>query len=288
MNWMISLPAFLVGLALGSASFGAEAPKEGRKLVWGDEFDGAGLDRTKWSFRQTMNSTDCDYVNDVRTVRVENDCLHLLTLKAENPEKRCLLSQGVTTADGMSWRYGYIEMRARVPFRHGAWPSFWMQSTPRYRKVKYLAEVDIFESFSSANSVAANIHKWDGGKHSALVNQENMRAFSYVFPDAAKLNDEFHIYGFEWNPQEMSFYVDGKRFCSMKIDEENDFDQKVVPGMGGFHDFMFVIFNNEVFTPGHGWCPKGWELNGEKDLPIEYFIDWIRLWQRDGESLRTM
>ena len=253
--------------------------KTGRKLVWSDEFDGTGLDKAKWNFRRTMYGKDCQYANDARTVRVEDGCLHMRTLPSPDKGGRCLLSEGITTHDGMAWKYGYLEMRAKVPYRHGAWPSFWMQSTARYRKVDYLAEVDIFEAFSSTNAIAANIHKWGGGKHVMLKGGEGKGARSYRFADSSKLNDEFHVYGFEWNPNEMAFFVDGTCYYSCPIDEIHDFDVKQLPGMGGFHDFMFVIFNNEVFTPGHGWCPDGFELDGAQDLPIDYVIDWIRLWQ---------
>ena len=46
------------------------------------------------------------------------------------------------------------------------------------------------------------------------------------------------------------------------------------------------IFNNEIFTPGHGWCPEDKRLQPEDDpFPIDYEIDWVRLWQGDGEDL---
>ena len=99
----------------------------------------------------------------------------------------------------------------------------------------------------------------------------------YRFPDAEKLNGEFHVYGYEWTPQAMSFFVDGMRYCTIPIDEKHDYSPKPLKGMSGHHDFHSVIFNNEVFTPGHGWMAKGAELKPE-DLPIDYEIDWIRLY----------
>ena len=272
---------------LAVASAAVAAPQDGRRLVWGDEFEGTSLDLSKWRFRATMNSSDCTYTNDARTARVENGCLHLLVVPSGNPAKPQMLSRGVATHDTMGFKYGYLEMRARVPFRHGAWPSFWMTATPAFRTSKWMAEIDIFEVFSSTNAVVYNLHKWAPGKrHVMLPNGEGHPSRAFRFPDASKLNDEFHVYGFEWTPQEMSFWVDGKKYGSCPIDEAHDFSPQPIPDMTGFHDFESVIFNNEIFTPGHGWCPPEFRITADDALPIEYWIDWVRLWQKDGEEIR--
>ena len=45
-----------MGLAVAFAALAA--PQDGRKLVWGDEFEGSALDATKRKFHPTMNSGD--------------------------------------------------------------------------------------------------------------------------------------------------------------------------------------------------------------------------------------
>ena len=277
-------------MAAGAAdamSCATPAPQAGRRLVWGDEFDGTALDQTKWRFRATMNSSDCTYTNDSRTARVEDGCLHLLVVPSGNPAKPQMLSRGIATHDTMAFRYGYLEMRGRVPFRHGAWPSFWMTATKQYRKSKWMAEIDIFEVFSSTNMVVYNLHKWAGkGQRSMLPHGEGHASRSFTFPDASKLNSEFHVYGFEWTPKEMSFWVDGKKYGSCPIDEAHDFSPSRFAGMDCFHDFQSIIFNNEIFTPGHGWCPEQFRITADDRLPIDYHVDWMRLWQKGGEEIR--
>ena len=86
------------------------APQDGRRMVWGDEFEGTALDQTKWRFRATMNSSDCVYTNDSRTARVENGCLHLLVVPSGNPAKPQMLSRGIATHDTMAFRYGLITL----------------------------------------------------------------------------------------------------------------------------------------------------------------------------------
>ena len=277
-------------LAMTCVCFAALAcgasPREGRKLVWSDEFNGKSLDMAKWRFRATMNSTDCVYTNDARTARLEQGFLHLLVVPSGNPEKPHMLSRGVATHDTMGFRYGYLEMRARIPFRHGAWPSFWLQPTPAFRKASWNSEIDIFEVFSSTNAIVANLHKWGPKGHYMLPGGEGSLKRGHVFADSSRLNSEWHVYGFEWTPHATSFFVDGKMFASFPIDEASDYCPRAGLGMSGHHDFHSITINNEIFTPGHGWCPADKRITGKDKLPIEYWVDWIRLYQRQGEELR--
>lgn len=287
MNRTTTATVFAILLAICAAQAHAAAdPCAGRRLVWGDEFDGKTLDSSKWGFRQTMHGADCVYVNDSRTVRLEDGCLHLLVIPSGDPGHPWMLPQGVTTHEGMGFKYGYLEMRGRVPFRHGAWPSFWLTSTFRFRDAPYEAEIDIFESFSSTNAVVYNLHKWTtDGKRAMLPNGEGHASRSFTFPKAETLNNEFHVYGFEWTPAEMSFWIDGEKYASVPVDEAHDFSPDGFPGMGCFHDFQSVIFNNEIFSPCRHWCPDKYRLSPDESLPIDYWIDWVRLWQKDGEEI---
>ena len=274
---------------LGLTVAAVAAPQDGRKLVWSDEFGGSSLDATKWKFHATMNSDDCVYTNDSRTARVEDGCLHLLVVPSGDPAKPQMLPRGVSTRDKMAFRYGYLEMRARVPFRHGAWPSFWMTAQHGMQQAKWMSEVDIFEVFSSTNAVVANLHKWAGQKgHFMLPGGEGSLKRAYFFKDCSKLNDEFHVYGFEWTPKEMSFYVDGEKYAVFPIDEAHDYCPNAALGMAGHHDFHNIHVNNEIFTPGHGWCPPEKRITADDKLPIEYWIDWMRLYQKDGEEIRVV
>ena len=276
----------LLLVAIAAASIGVAAPMDGRRLVWSDEFDGASLDGSKWKFHATMNSSDCVYANDSRTARVENGCLHLLVVPSGDPVKPQMLPRGVSTRDRMAFKYGYLEMRAKVPFRHGAWPSFRMTAQPGLRKAEWMSEVDIFEVFSSSNAVVANLHKWASGRrHYMLPGGEGCLNRAYFFKDRPNLNGEFHVYGFEWTPDEMSFYVDGEKYATFPIDEAHDYCAKEGLGMAGHHDFHNIHINNEIFTPGHGWCPPAYRITANDRLPIEYWIDWMRLWQKDGEQI---
>ena len=283
----------LSGSTAALAAVDTEACKAGRRLVWSDEFDGTELDRAKWQLsKQGAGASDCLYTNDARAVAVKDGKLHLRVSRTGDAAKPYLLPCGIDTHTTMAFRYGYLEMRARVPFRHGAWPSFWLQSTWRYRKCAWMSEVDIFEVFSSSNKVSSNLHKW-GKEHVMLPGGElsDGKGFKhdYVFANCAGLSEEYHVYGFEWTPKAMSFYVDGEKYTTYPIDGSVDYGTWVpeVKGMAGHHDFHSILLWNEMFTPGHGWCPKEMAVTQDDRLPYDYDIDWMRLYQKDGEELKV-
>ena len=99
---------------------------------------------------------------------------------------------------------------------------------------------------------------------------------------------EYHVYACEWTEDWMKFYVDGHCYSTVPITEADDFSRDKLKGMEGFRDPMGIIINNEIFTPGHAWCPKEKRITADDRLPIDYWVDWIRLYQKDGEEIRKL
>ncbi len=262
--------------------YGIEYYKKGRVLVWHDEFDKGKIDTDKWVFHRTMSTNDRIYDNGEGNVRIENENVHMQIHRTDDPERPFTLPEGLTTKFTMNFKYGYVEMRAKVPFRHGAWPSFWTQSSTVFKKTPWMAEADIFEVFSNDCELKSALHKWGYSKHSSIGGG------GYKVSEPETINDEYHIYGYEWCPEYVAFFVDGKEHWRAPIDPVNgNFGYDVIDGVMGFHDFQFLIMNNECFTEGSSWKPEGWPLNDKDELPVDYFIDWVRLYQNpEKEELK--
>ena len=255
----------------------------GYDLVWGDEFDGSSLDAGKWTLRKDMGGTsDLALAGEERpdVLCVSNNQLRLNVVrnKKGDNEKQHTTCKSVTTRDKMHFQYGYLEMRAKVPYGQGAWPSFWMKaakgkiSPPRFKD--YMVEVDIFEVFSSTDTAVPNLHKWYGGKKHTQSGCRNR----YKFADPSKLSEEYHTYGFEWTPKEMIMSIDGEKYYV--FDLAKDFDKG--GSMQGFHDPLYIIFNNHIFTENSRWKPEGSEVDKRSKFPMQYWIDWVRLYQKPG------
>jgi len=265
----------------------------GYKYVWGDEFSGASLDRNKWNFENRMPGTallECR--EDEAVAKVAQDNLQLRAIRSyrkENPVAQYATNKSISSMKTMSFMQGYLEVSARVPFIGGAFPSFWANSNGALNNNSsnaYTIEVDIFENFSSVNTLVPNIHKWRGlGTHSQYnsdhyVDGEQVKATPFVFENDDNLSNEYHIYGFKWTETEMTMSVDGKDY--MTFDLTKDFDS-VGDGMGGFKVPISLLINNYMFVPDYELFNGASNVNN-MDLPYEYDIDWVRLYQIPGEG----
>ena len=75
-------------------------------------------------------------------------------------------------------------------------------------------------------------------------------------------------------------YIDGE--CYMTFDLTENFDGK--SDMKGFHDPAYLILNNHLFTESSTFKPyDGCEI-ANVNLPVEYDVDWIRLYQKPSEG----
>lgn len=247
-------------------------------LVWHDEFDGGSLSPEKWHMLRSMNCEGRIYDNSEKHIRVENGNLHMQIHRVGETYSLC---EGVVTKNTMNFKYGYLEMRAKIHFRHCAWPSFWLLGNTVFHKeeIGWFAEIDIFEVFSSENKLSPNLHKWGTAGHEMLPGKENNEERAYIFQNTGALSDEYHIYGFEWNKNEMKFYVDGICYYTVPIDERSDFTSEIYPSLDGFHEPVYILLNNEMFTEKSKWLPEGYAATLKDPMPVDYWVDWIRLYQ---------
>lgn len=270
---------------------------EGYKLMWGDDFDGESLDMRKWEFTEGMSGyEDLVISTEPEVVCVGDSKLKINAIKytdKENPNIKYAATYSISTPRTMNFKYGYIEMKAKVPYKLGCWPSLWMKAVKRreenqefltYGKCKdYMAEVDIFEVFGTTNNPCANIHKWYYNATNETINVNYNALYQgkeYVFENEDNLSDEYHIYGFEWTPDKMSFSVDGEVYEAYDLTQNMDNDSHETD-MSGFHDPMYILFNNHLRTPKSEFLYRQVD---DKELPMSYYIDWICLYQKPGQG----
>lgn len=267
--------------------------------VWGDEFEEARYDDinwTKWRFQHGMTGTNEIITSTDRCVAdIDDGRLQLFAINyynVEQPQRRYVVPWSVSTGYTMAFVYGYAEIRAKVPFLKGTWPSWWGGSgtkVPGARgTTEYHTEIDIFEIFGSDDAVVPNLHKWYedydyAGNHN--VEEQHSASgtdYSYHFKqyqDVSNLSNEYHVYGFYWNPKEMSMWVDGNKYTTFDMNKSWD----LYSDMQGFHDPSYLMFNNHVFSDDSSFRPNV-ITNNVDVLPAEYFIDYFRLYQKPGEG----
>lgn len=233
---------------LGSA---ASTEKPGWRLTFADEFDGNTLDTSKWidSYphgRRTHYNNELEYyAPDGWKVGGGN-----IRFAAE---KRSMGGKNYTSGMISSYgkfrqKYGWFEMRARLPKGQGVWPAFWLLPDTN----KWPPEIDIMEVVGHEPNVILMTTHWGQDFQSRRLHTEK-----WTGPD---FSADFHTFALEWNPKEIIWYVDGT--------ERHRFN-KHIP-----QEPFYVIANLAI----------GGDLPGMPDettpFPSEMDIDYIRVYEK--------
>ena len=276
------------------------------KLVWSEEFDGNELDPKKWCFHNVMGTAKradgsmlYDLSEDERNVKVEDGLLKLNVYY--DKERECFVGpSSPTTFKSMSFTYGYLEMRARVPYSHASWASFWAigrDAINEDKTIPYFIEIDFFE-IEGANHVAIpNMHKlhysWSEwrAKGKTGVDSITTQFWTSQQPKGALWGQHipedpegFNTYGVLWTPEKIEMFINGEIYARFLIN--HNFGRE--SGMEGFHHPVFLIFNNYLMlegVPGIGTNVATSVATPESVASqVPYEIDYVRLYQKPGEG----
>jgi beta-glucanase (GH16 family) len=162
------------------------------------------------------------------------------------------------------WKYGKIEVRAKLPKGKGIWPAIWMMPTDnRYGNWPSSGEIDIMELLGHEPGVIhGTLHYGDRVKR----HLEKGEKFTF---SKGTFADEFHVFGLEWEEGKISWSVDGKVYQTQKDWHTRDagfpapFDQR-------FHLILNVAVGG--IWPG--------EPDEKTEFPCAMVVDWVRVYQR--------
>ena len=105
---------------------------------------------------------------------------------------------------GFARRYGYFEMRARLPAGPGVWPAFWLVSNRPRGDTGPSVEIDVMEYYGAAPGAFHSVlHVWNAVDPARSRGEDHVTA---VAPGL--LSAGFHRYGADVAPDFVSFYFD--------------------------------------------------------------------------------
>lgn len=230
-------------------------------LVWSDEFDGNGeINPNIWTY-ELGNGSDGwgnqevqNYTSSSNNIKKEGGILKITAIKQSNG---AYTSARIKTQDKFEFKYGLIEIRAKLPSAQGTWPALWMLGS-NFSEVGWpqCGEIDIMEQFEDKNRVKSTLHwKLSDGERG-----------EYGLETANNTSSDWHIYSIDWTPTSIKSYLDGVEYFSM-----NTVDSGVGPHFP-FNEEFFLIFN----------VAMGGTLGGEIDPNFTQDVmevDYIRLYQ---------
>ncbi|WP_116951665.1 glycoside hydrolase family 16 protein [Jiangella endophytica] len=189
-------------------------------LLWADEFDQPGRpDPSRWSYDvggDGWGNDELQFYTDGRleNARVEQGRL-VIEARREDWHDRSFTSARLVSRGKGDWRYGRIEVVARLPRGRGTWPAIWMLSSNPDRRWPHDGEIDIMEHVGHDPGVIhASIHT-EAYNHLA----KTQRTAVTSVPDA---RDAFHTYSLDWDRDTISCAVDGVSYFSFEREAAAD------------------------------------------------------------------
>lgn len=187
-------------------------------LVWSDEFDapdGSAPDPAKWTYdlggRGWGNHELESYTNRRQNSSIHDGKLVIQALKERytGPDgiARDYTSARLKTKGLFAQKYGRFEARIKIPYGQGLWPAFWMLGGDIDRAGwPACGEIDIFENIGREPSI---IH---GTVHGPGYSGGNGISGLYALPSGQRFADGFHVFSTEWQPNQVTFLVDGHAY----------------------------------------------------------------------------
>lgn len=266
---MIRYRWIAVALLLLGLSNVSLAQSQDWQLVWSDEFNTPGLpDAAKWDYEVGfIRNQEKQYYTKARAenARVEEGML-VIESRKEKFQNAEYTSASLHTANSATWKYGRIEVRAKLPTGKGMWPAIWMLGMNR-KQVGWpkCGEIDIMENVGyDPNVIHANIHT-EKYNHVKKSNKGNKITVEKPYAD-------FHVYAIEWFPDRIDFFVDSNKYFSFANEGE---------GASGwpFDQNFYLILNAAI---GGSW--GGQQGIDDAIFPQKYFIDYVRVYQQTAKA----
>jgi beta-glucanase (GH16 family) len=199
-------------------------PAQARILVWSDEFNGAVIDTSIWTFGSGPTNDNAHYYT-ARTANAQltGGKLQLIARK-ESYLGFAYTSALLQSKDAIYWRHGRVEARIKLPGGAGFVPAFWMMpEDDRYGWWPNSGEIDIMEyPTTEGATVYGTAH---AGAYSSFTGSAP-KSGSVKVIDA---ETAFHTYAIEWSADTIAYYVDTTKYFVVTNDHSGSkawpFDQ---------------------------------------------------------------
>ena len=239
--------------------------------VWGDEFNTPGLpDSTKWGYEVgKIRNNELQYYTYKRleNARIEDTVL-IIEARKENYSGAGYTSASIISKGIGDWKYGKVEMSAKVPTGKGTWPALWMMPTySEYGSWPKSGEIDIMEYVGydpQKLHYTCHFEGTNGTGHESSGNNSTYITNPY---------EKFIKFTMVWTPVRIIWYANDKAFHTY-AKPANDYRR------WPFDKEFYLILN---LAYGGSW--GGLQGVDDTKLPHKFFIDYVRVFQlQEGES----
>jgi beta-glucanase (GH16 family) len=234
--------------------------------VWGDEFNTPGLpDSTKWGYEVgKIRNAELQYYTSKRmeNARIEDTVL-VIEARKEKFSGADYTSASIISRGIGDWKYGKIEISAKVPTGKGTWPALWMMPTnSEYGGWPRSGEIDIMEYIGVEPQklhYTCHFEGTDGTGHQSSGTGSTFISNPY---------NQFIKYTMIWTPDKIEWYANDRKFHEYR--KQPTFDYRRWP----FDKEFYLILN---LAYGGVW--GGYAGVDDTKLPHKFLIDYVRVYQ---------
>ena len=230
-------------------------------LVWNDEFDGDALNQADWNFETGNNGWGNNelqnYMSGSSNTSLSNGQL-TIEARQQSVGGSNYTSARITTQGKQFFKYGRVDIRAKLPQGQGIWPALWMLGE-NFSDVGWpsCGEIDIMELVGHEADVVHGTAHWDNSGSFASYGQSTSLT-SGIFAD------EFHVFSIIWDENTIRWYMDDNLYNTISI---------TPAGLSEFQEPFFFIFNIAV---GGNWPGSP---NASTSFPQTMVVDYVRVFQ---------
>jgi beta-glucanase (GH16 family) len=252
--------------------------------VFFEDFNGPGLDRSKWNVEVTGNT-----VNDEQQAYVDSSSVlyiahgkdaggaanGALVIKpiyhpgytSKEQKKYDFISGRINSQSKMEFTYGTASARMKMSSGAGLWPAFWALGNGKWPDC---GEIDMMETVGDSSWISNALHGPNYFGNTPL-------AYRYFFPKGVDV-DQWHVYSVDWTPDLLVFKTDGVTTYTVTRAMVEHY------GRWAFDNAKFIILNfalgggypggvNKVKAPYYGISQA--TVDKIKAGQAKILVDWV-------------
>ena len=235
-------------------------------LVKADEFDVDGApDGAMWTYdigtgQNGWGNSELQYYTDRPENVVVKDGVLKITAIKEAYMGSSYTSARIKTKGLYEQAYGRFEARIQLPWGQGIWPAFWLLGADCGEQVDWpqCGEIDIMEYRGQEPTV---VH---GSVHGPGYSAAEAVTKRLELPND-RFDTGFHIFGIEWGPNYINFYVDDVLYNQITPDD--------VTGEWVYDHPFYILINVAVGGSFVG------SPSGNTSFPQTMLIDYVRIYE---------
>jgi beta-glucanase (GH16 family) len=160
----------------------------------------------------------------------------------------------LTTQNSFSQKYGYFEIRSKIPVGVGVWPAFWLLPNNH----GWPPEIDVMEGRGERPGDLVMTTHWRVSAAGSVTSC----GFDFSVPDASS---QFHDYGVLWTRDRLIYFIDRKPVSDIKVP-------------AGFEFPMYMIVN---LAMGSKYFEGVGGIDARSPASVAFQIDRISAYQID-------